>query len=46
MGESELDPSGDRVDHHEIGCLEAADPIYKPSSGSNFDGDREVFMVG
>jgi hypothetical protein len=30
-GESELDPSGDRVDHHEVSCPEVAYLIYKLS---------------
>jgi hypothetical protein len=41
-----LDPSGAHIDHHEICCLDAIDPIYKPSSESDYDGGREVFMVG
>jgi hypothetical protein len=38
MGESELDPSGDCIDHNRVCCLEVADPIYMPSSGSDSDG--------
>jgi hypothetical protein len=45
-GESESDPSGHRVNHHEISCLEGVDPIYKQSTGSDSDGGQEVFMVG
>jgi hypothetical protein len=45
-GESESDPSGHRVNHHEISCLEGVDPIYKQSTGSDSDGSQEVFMVG
>jgi hypothetical protein len=46
MGELELDPSRDCIDHNGISCLKVVDPIYKPSSGSASDGGREVFMVG
>jgi hypothetical protein len=45
MGESELDPSGDRIDHHETSCPKVAYPIYMPSLESNSDGGQEVFMV-
>jgi hypothetical protein len=41
-----LDPSGENVDHHEIYCPDVANLIYKPSSESDFDSGREVFMVG
>jgi hypothetical protein len=44
--EPKLDPFGDRVHHHKIYRPEVADPIYKPSSESDSDSDREVFMVG
>jgi hypothetical protein len=46
MGESELDPSGDNANHHEICCPTTAYPIYKPSPESISDRGREVFMVG
>jgi hypothetical protein len=46
LGESELDPSGNNVDHHMICCPDAAHPICKPSPESDSDGGREVFMVG
>jgi hypothetical protein len=45
MGESELDPSGDCIDHNGVCCPEVADPIYMPSSGSDSDDGWEVFMV-
>jgi hypothetical protein len=46
LGESESDPSGDNVNHHEICCPDVADPIYKPSLESKSDGGPKVFMVG
>jgi hypothetical protein len=45
-GQLDLDPSGDIIDHHEICCSAAIDPIYKPSPESDSNGGREVFMVG
>jgi hypothetical protein len=33
------------MDHHEIYCPIAADPIYKPSSEFESDGRQEVFLV-
>jgi hypothetical protein len=44
-GESESDLEGDNMDHHEIYCPIAADPIYKPSSEFESDGRQKVFLV-
>jgi hypothetical protein len=44
-GESKSDLSVDNVYHCKICCPIATDPIYKPSSESDSEGDREIFMV-
>jgi hypothetical protein len=45
-GEAESDPSGDKADHHEIGCPTAVDPINQPPPEFDSDSGREVYMVG
>jgi hypothetical protein len=48
LGESELDLSGENVDHLGSHFQETTDLIsnFMPSSESDSDNDYEVFMVG
>jgi hypothetical protein len=40
------DPSQDKVDHTLAVSAAIIDPIYQSSLESDFEGDREVYMVG
>jgi hypothetical protein len=39
-------PSGDIADHNLAGSPTITYPIYKSPSESDFEGGREVYMVG
>jgi hypothetical protein len=40
-----LDTSGDKADHNLAGSLAITDAIYQLPLESDFEGDREVYMV-
>jgi hypothetical protein len=39
-------PSGDKANHTPTVHTATIDPIHQSSPESNFEGDREVYMVG
>jgi hypothetical protein len=41
-----LDPSGDKADHIMVVPAATIDPICQSSPESDFEGDKEVYMVG
>jgi hypothetical protein len=45
LEEMDADPTEDRVDHTLAAQAAATDPIYSPSSESNSEYGREVYMV-
>jgi hypothetical protein len=40
------DPAGDKADHTLAVLVATTDPIYQSPSESDFEGGREVYMVG
>jgi hypothetical protein len=46
LGEAGSDHSRDKVDHNQASSPAATYPIYQWSPDSDFEGDREVLMVG
>jgi hypothetical protein len=45
LGETDTGSVEDRTDHPMAGQAATIDPIYLPSSGSDFEYGREVYMV-
>jgi hypothetical protein len=45
-GKTDPNPLGDKANHTSTISTAIADPIYHLSLESNFEGDREVYMVG
>jgi hypothetical protein len=45
LGKMDMDPVEDRADHTLAAQATATDPIYSPSSGSDSEYGREVYMV-
>jgi hypothetical protein len=45
LGETDTDPAEERADHTLAAQPAATDPIYSPSSESNSEYGREVYMV-
>jgi hypothetical protein len=46
LGKTDIDPSRDKAGHNQIGFLAITDLIYHSPSESDFEGGREVYMVG
>jgi hypothetical protein len=46
LGKTDTDPSRDKAGHNQIGFLAITDLIYHSLSESDFEGGREVYMVG
>jgi hypothetical protein len=46
LGKIDLDPTEVKADHTLAIPTTTTDPIYQSSSESDFEGDREVYMVG
>jgi hypothetical protein len=46
LGKTGLDPSRDKVDHTSAISVAITDPIYQSSVDSDFEGDREVYLLG
>jgi hypothetical protein len=45
LGKMDPDPSGDKANHTLAVSAAITDPIHQSSPESNFEGDREVYMV-
>jgi hypothetical protein len=46
LGKLDLDPSGDKADHNSTSSPVIIDPIHLPPLETDYEGDREVYMVG
>jgi hypothetical protein len=46
VGEVDLDPSGDKVDHHLASFPATIDPTDQTPPESDYEGGREVYTVG
>jgi hypothetical protein len=46
MGNTDLDPMGDKADHTLAILVATIDPTYQSSLESNSEGGGEVYMVG
>jgi hypothetical protein len=46
LGKTDLDPAGDKANHILVVLTVRTDPIYQSSSELDFEGDRQVYIVG